>query len=90
MLSLIAFLVFYGMYFVSSFRLYIRSRFDSYFEKSGVAIFIGTVAYMVTGLTNDSSITVAPIFWTLMGVGIAINHKLSLQLKKKKAKENQK
>jgi O-antigen ligase len=90
MLSLIAFLVFYGMYFVSSFRLYIRSQFDSYFEKSGVAIFIGTVAYMITGLTNDSSITVAPIFWTLMGVGIAINQKLSLQLKKKKAKENQK
>ncbi|HHV11208.1 MAG TPA: O-antigen ligase family protein [Clostridiales bacterium] len=76
-LSLIAFLVFYGMYAASSIRLYIRGRFDSYYAKVGVAVFIGTAAYMVTGLTNDSSITVAPVFWALMGVGIAVNHKVS-------------
>lgn len=74
-LSLIAFLVFYGMYFVSSFCLYIKGRFNSLYAQVGVAIFIGSMAYMVTGLTNDSSITTAPIFWTLMGVGIAVNHK---------------
>lgn len=75
-LSLIAFLVFYGMYFVSSIRLYFRTQFSSYYEKAGVAIFIGTVAYMVTGLTNDSSITVAPVFWVMMGLGIRVNYKV--------------
>ncbi|MHB8128866.1 MAG: O-antigen ligase family protein [Mobilitalea sp.] len=81
-LSLIAFFVFYAMYFVSSVRLYIRGRFNSYYAKVGVAIFAGTVAYMVTGLTNDSSTTVAPIFWTLMGVGLATNYKVKPLIQK--------
>lgn len=82
MLSLILFLIFYGMYFVSSFRLYIKGRFNSYYAQVGVAIFIGTIAYMVTGLANDSSITTAPVFWTLMGIGIAINHKVKPLIQK--------
>lgn len=74
-LSLIAFLVFYGMYFISSIRLYIRGRFTSLYAKMGIAIFIGSLAYMVTGLTNDSTITVAPTYWLLIGIGIGVNIK---------------
>lgn len=72
-LSLIAYLIFYGMYFVSSIRLYIKGRFNSYYAKVGLAVFIGTLAYMLTGISNDSSITTAPVFWTIMGMGIAAN-----------------
>lgn len=75
LISLIAFLAFYAMYFFASLRLYIRGRFSSYYAKVGVAILIGTTAYMVTGLTNDSSITTAPVFWCLMGLGIVANAK---------------
>jgi hypothetical protein len=75
LLSLIAFLLFYGLYFASSVLLYLRGRYTSYYAKLGVAIFIGTIAYMVTGLANDSSITTAPLFWTLIGIGIAVNQK---------------
>lgn len=75
LLSLIAFLLFYGMYFISSVRLYIRGRFNSYYAKVGVAIFVGTISYMLAGLTNDSSITTAPVFWVIIGVGIAANYK---------------
>lgn len=74
-LSLIALLAFYLMYFVSSIKLYIRGKFNSFYAKFGVAVFIGTVSYMVTGLANDSNINTSPIFWTLMGVGIALNAK---------------
>lgn len=80
--SLIAFLAFIGLYFVSSIRLYIKGRFDSYYSKVGVSIFVGTAAYMVTGLTNDSSITVAPVFWAFIGIGIAINQKIRILLDK--------
>ncbi len=45
-------------------------------ESCGVAIFIGTISYMVTGIANDSSITVAPMFWVFMGLGIFINYKI--------------
>ncbi len=82
LVSLIAFLTFIGLYFVSSIRLYTKGRFDSYYSKVGVSIFVGTAAYMVTGLTNDSSITVAPVFWALIGIGIAINQKARILLDK--------
>ncbi|NLJ97286.1 MAG: hypothetical protein GX321_09040 [Clostridiales bacterium] len=72
-LSLIAFLVFYGMYFISSVRLYIKCRFKSYYAQVGVAILVSTVAYMVLGIANDSSITVAPVFWAMIGLGIVVN-----------------
>ncbi|MDF2801495.1 MAG: hypothetical protein K0S61_1398 [Anaerocolumna sp.] len=72
-LSLLCFLVFYGIYFVSSIRLYKKGKFESYYAKAGAAIFIGTVGYMVVGLSNDSSIAVAPVFWAIIGIGIACN-----------------
>lgn len=75
LIALLAFLAFYGMYFVSSMRLYIKGRFNSIYAQMGVAIFVGTIGYMVTGLTNDSSITTAPIYWALIGIGIAVNYK---------------
>lgn len=72
-LSLIAFLVFYAMYFISSIRLYIKCKFSSYYAQVGVAILVATVAYMVLGIANDSTLTVAPVFWVLLGLGIASN-----------------
>lgn len=71
--SLIALLVFYMMYFVQCIRLYSKRKFDSYLSQVGVAIFVGTIGYMIAGLTNDSSITVAPVFWGLIGLGIVVN-----------------
>ncbi|ROR31483.1 oligosaccharide repeat unit polymerase [Mobilisporobacter senegalensis] len=75
-LSLIAFLTFYIMYFISCIRLYFKSNFENYYMQIGAAIFVGTIGYMVSGLFNDSTITVSPIFWLLMGMGMAINYKL--------------
>lgn len=71
--SLLAVLVFYGMYFIQSIRLYSKQKFDSYASQVGAAAFVGSIGYMISGLTNDSSITVAPVFWVLMGIGITVN-----------------
>lgn len=72
-LSLIAFLAFYLMYFFSSLRIYIKSQKDSPIAHIGIAIFIGTISYMVSAISNDSSISVAPVFWVMIGVGITVN-----------------
>ena len=85
-LSLLAFLTFYGMYFITSIRLYIKGIFNSYYAKAGIAIFVSTISYMVAGLTNDSSICTAPVFWTLIGIGIAANHKAKPLILKELAK----
>nr|WP_308742780.1 O-antigen ligase family protein [uncultured Anaerocolumna sp.] len=82
-LSLIAFLVFFIAYFISCIKIYINGKFDTYFKRVGVAIFIGVVAYMVSGISNDSTITVAPIAWALIGIGIACNYKVKEQISNK-------
>lgn len=72
--SLIAFIIFYIMYFITSIRIYKNGLYESYLHYVGVCIFLGTIGYMITGISNDSTITVAPVFWVLIGTGIAINH----------------
>lgn len=73
-LSLLAFLIFYGWYILSSVKIYLKCRFDSYYYIVGAALFISSIGYMFSGITNDSSITIAPIFWVIIGTGIAINN----------------
>lgn len=73
-ISLIAFLVFYILYFIQSVKLYWKCAYINGIKVYGSAIFIGTISYMIMGIANDSSITVAPIFWMLMGIGISINY----------------
>lgn len=75
-LSLVAMLAFYLWYFFSSCRIYFTRKLDSYPARVGLGIFIGTIGYMASAIVNDSTITVAPLFWAMMGTGICINQKL--------------
>jgi len=61
---------------VESLRLYGGHKFNNPLEAYGLSIFIGTISYMVMGLSNDSSITTAPLFWCLIGIGIWINSRV--------------
>ena len=80
--SLIALLVFLGWYLISSLRLYWNMNYEEYLPKIGVAIFVGTIAYLILALTNDSCIAVSPIFYALVGMGLGINYKLREDRKK--------
>ncbi|MCR5432023.1 MAG: O-antigen ligase family protein [Lachnospiraceae bacterium] len=88
-LSLIAVLVFYGWYFVLAISTYTRIKKLDFFGLTGVGIFLGSFGYMVTQMINDSSITVAPIFWTMMGVGIALLFKTRKELKEQIAQDKE-
>ena len=74
--SLIAFLVFYVMYFVSCCRNYFFKKFTKLEEWLGFSIFLATVGFIAVGLANDSLIVVSPMFYTLLGVGMAVNYKV--------------
>ena len=37
-----------------------------------LAILAGTAGYMTAAIFNDSSIAIAPLFWTLTGIGPAV------------------
>lgn len=75
-ISLFAFLALYVIYLVQSICVYGKSKFATYQEQLGVGIFLAMVAYLIAGITNDSTITVAPIVWILLGLGFGINHRL--------------
>jgi hypothetical protein len=76
-ISLLAFLGIMVIYFIQSFKTYFNAKFDNIYEVLGLAIFIPICGYMITGIFNDSVISVAPIFWILLGMGISINMKLA-------------
>ena len=73
---MLAVLAFYLMYLFGSIRLYWRSRFEDYYSQMGAAVLIGSLGYMASSVFNDSTITVAPVFWALMGVGLAMNYQV--------------
>ncbi|WP_160317235.1 O-antigen ligase family protein [Oxobacter pfennigii] len=75
-ISLLALLAMFIIYFVSSWRIYYKSSFNDKYSYIGLAIFAAFVGYTISGLFNDSVLSVAPVFWVLLGVGISINDKL--------------
>ena len=80
-LSLICFLVFYMWYFISGLRLYFKQRINNPLVAAGFGILLGTLGYMISALANDSTITVAPVYWGLLGIGIGINHRIRTSAK---------
>lgn len=73
LLSLIAFLAFYFMYFIQCIKVYGGINKFGFQEILGAGIFLGSIGYMIAGVTNDSCVATAPVFWTMLGIGVAIN-----------------
>ncbi len=69
--SLIAMLVFYFIYFINCLLVSVKTKKHNFYSMVSGAIAAGTAGYMVSQLINDSTITVAPIYWALIGTGYA-------------------
>lgn len=65
-------------YAVQSLRIYARKRHYSPRELGGIGIFLGVCGYLAAGFFNDSTLSVAPVFWVLLGMGFAVNHTVGL------------
>ena len=76
-LALIGFLLLTGSYLIQSIKLYAFKKSYNKNQVFGMAIMAGIVGYLVAGIFNDSVVSVAPIFWTFLGIGFALNDKLS-------------
>lgn len=77
--ALLGFCVLVGFYIIDVFRTYfLRKRKDA---SLGIATFLGITGYLVVGFANDSTITVAPLFWGLLGLGYALNRNWRLKYK---------
>ncbi len=73
-LSLVSVIFLYVIYFISSMRI-IRNM--SKISETGViciSIFAGVAGYMICGLSNDSSVCTAPLFWVIFAAGFCCNN----------------
>lgn len=73
LIALLAFLGIVVFYLVDCFRLYALRREYRTEQAMGISVMLGIVGYLAAGMFNDSVVSVAPIFWILLGVGAALN-----------------
>lgn len=76
-LALLAFLVLVIVYVVNCFKLYAFRGFYENKEIIGIATFLAIMGYLGAGFFNDSVVSVAPVFWALLGTGMAINYMIN-------------
>lgn len=75
-ISLLALLSLFIAYFIKSVKLYIRNNYDDFASRAGVGVFVAVFGYLGAAFFNDSIVSVAPVFWILLGLGISINYML--------------
>lgn len=86
-IALLAFLVMMFAYLIDSFRLYaLRKEYDPR-QAVGAALALAIIGYLGAGFFNDSIVSVAPIFWALFGVGVAVNQINRKQIANDKIKQ---
>jgi len=71
--SLICVLIIFISYIATSIKIYFSNNIRSVYSTVSLGVFLGTTAYMVTAVFNDSIISVAPVFWIMLGIGHAVN-----------------
>jgi O-antigen ligase len=84
-LSLAAFLALFVMYLVDCIRTYFWEDFSSLAAKAGVGFWAGVTGYLGAGFFNDSIVSVAPVFWAILGLGIAANRMVRAQRKERES-----
>ncbi|MCQ2553016.1 MAG: O-antigen ligase family protein [Clostridia bacterium] len=73
-ISLIALVALYGIYLVQSVKLFWKRNLENDFLLfAGAGTFLGVTGFLVSGLVDDSTVSVMPLFYTFLGMGIAIN-----------------
>lgn len=72
-LSLISLMIIWGIYLLDGIKLYYSGNVNTFQEYIGASSFLSVIAYLTAGMFNDSVVSVAPLFWVLLGLGIGIN-----------------
>lgn len=73
--ALITFLIFILSYIIPAIRC-LRGEGapdrGSFPSMTSLGILMGVTAYLITGLTTDSNVNTAPVFWVMLGTGLAL------------------
>ncbi|QIB68156.1 hypothetical protein Ami103574_02005 [Aminipila butyrica] len=72
-ISVLALCALWLIYIAQSIRCFWKREFHTFTEYTGLGIFLGICGFLVSGFVDDSTVSVMPMFYGLLGTGIAIN-----------------
>ena len=75
-LSVLAFLSIIVLYIIQTIKIYWKKSLETFLDFAGLGIALGVLGFAVSGLVNDSTVSVMPMFYTLLGLGISANYQL--------------
>lgn len=76
LIGTIALLIFLMWYVVQSVRIYRRANLHESLSWIGFGMFAAVLVYLIAGIANDSNVCTAPVFWGMLGLGLATNRML--------------
>ena len=54
----------------------------------GFGLFAAVLVYLIAAVANDSNVCTAPVFWGILGLGLAVNRMLAGKEKEETKDEN--
>lgn len=73
LIGLLLLLGFLGWYAVRSVRIYRKADLKESITWVGIGFFAAVVVYLAAAIVNDSNVCTAPVFWGVLGLGMAVN-----------------
>lgn len=74
LVSLATVLFLWAYYGLSSLWTLLPGRPETLSAHLGIGILVGVAGYLVAGIFNDSLVSLAPLFWMMLGMGLAANY----------------
>ena len=73
LIGTLALLAFLGWYVIRSMRIYRRADLHESISWVGFGLFATVLVYLIAAIANDSNVCTAPMFWGMLGLGLATN-----------------
>jgi hypothetical protein len=79
-ISLIVLISVWVLYIINSLKLYAKTTFNSLEKIVGASCLVSIIGYLAAAMFNDHIVSVSPLFWIILGIGIGINVRLKSKL----------
>ena len=84
--SLLAWLALIGIYLVGAVKSFRKRGFETFADHINGGIFCGILAFLGTAMLSDGSVNTMPMFYTMLGTGLALNRQKKRPAPKTEAK----
>jgi hypothetical protein len=73
LISTLTLIALFLMYAIQCIQIYWKDEYNDFSSITGVGVFLGVMGFVISGFVDDSTVSVMPMFYGLLALGIAIN-----------------